>query len=204
MEGWETKVGSHPGNPMILLSLSSLCSCVRFAILGSNTFIDSSGKGQIVLKLFKPCVCVQPCELASTLTVLWIFCYRAISGNHGLEGLRSEKLIESSAFAHICPSEKRICCMSGQVPNTHLWNSEVLAENECGTPLSVYIFVCVYASNFQHFSSHGTYKLITKILRHTPKYILCWRDEKSRYDFDSFTPGSYCYIGCGRFFYLTI
>ena len=34
-------------------------------------------------------------------------------------------------------------------------------------------------SNFQLFSSHGTQKLITKILWHTPKYSFCWSDWNS-------------------------
>ena len=39
-----------------------------------------------------------------------------------------------------------------------------------------YILLCVadtwvYTSDFQPFSSHGTYKLITKILQHTKKYV---------------------------------
>ena len=37
------------------------------------------------------------------------------------------------------------------------------------------------SSDFQPFSSHGTHKLITKILWHTKKYIFCWFDKKYFY-----------------------
>ena len=35
-----------------------------------------------------------------------------------------------------------------------------------------------YSSGLQPFPSHGTHKLITKILRHTRKYIFCWSDKR--------------------------
>ena len=57
-------------------------------------------------------------------------------------------------------------------------------------------FLLVYVSDFQPFSSHGTCKLITKILLHTQKNFFCWSGKRNRYDFDSFTPDGYCYVGC--------
>ena len=38
-----------------------------------------------------------------------------------------------------------------------------------------------YTSDYQSFSSHGTHKLITKILWHTKKYIFCRSDQKNRW-----------------------
>lgn len=40
----------------------------------------------------------------------------------------------------------------------------------------------------------STRELITKILRHTQRYIFCRSDQKSRYDFDSFTPDGCCCV----------
>ena len=58
-----------------------------------------------------------------------------------------------------------------------------------------------WSSNFQPFSSQGTYKLITKVLQHTEKYISCQPDKKNRYNFDSFTPNGYCCVGCCHFLF---
>ena len=54
-------------------------------------------------------------------------------------------------------------------------------------------------SYFQPFSSHGTHKLITKILQHPKKYIFCQDDKKVKGNFDSFTPDGYCCVGCCHF-----
>ena len=43
-------------------------------------------------------------------------------------------------------------------------------------PLIYSLFSCI--CDFQPFSSHGTHKLITKILWHTKKYIFCQSDKK--------------------------
>ena len=57
-----------------------------------------------------------------------------------------------------------------------------------------------YDSNFQPFSSHGTHKLITKILRHTKNTFFADPTEKYRkYNFDSFTPDGYYCVGCCHF-----
>ena len=51
------------------------------------------------------------------------------------------------------------------------------------------------------FLSHGTHKLITKILQHTRKYTFCRSDKKKkRYNSDSFTPCGYCCVGGCHFF----
>ena len=49
------------------------------------------------------------------------------------------------------------------------------------------------------FSSHGTHKLITKILWHPPKYIFFWSDKIYRYNFAVFVPDGYCCVGCCHF-----
>ena len=58
------------------------------------------------------------------------------------------------------------------------------------------------SSDFQPFSSHGTCKLITKIMQRTQKYIFCRPDKKNRYNFDSFTPDGCCYVDCWSFFFI--
>ena len=52
---------------------------------------------------------------------------------------------------------------------------------------------------FQPFLSHGTHKLITKILCHT-KNIFLANLTKNRYNFDIFTPDGYCCFGHCNFF----
>ena len=37
--------------------------------------------------------------------------------------------------------------------------------------------ICIYQRS-QPFSSHGTHKLVSKILRHTKKIYFCWSDQK--------------------------
>ena len=59
--------------------------------------------------------------------------------------------------------------------------------------IPVYTIKTLLGSGFQPFSSHGTHKLVTKISWHTRKY---------KYNCDSFTPDSYCWVGI--FFYLTV
>ena len=54
-------------------------------------------------------------------------------------------------------------------------------------------------SNFQHFSSHGTHKLITKILWHTKKHFFADLTKK-RYNFDSFILDGNCCACCCHFF----
>ena len=56
---------------------------------------------------------------------------------------------------------------------------------------------------FNLFLSHGTHELITKILWHTKKYIFFYLT-KNRYNFDSFPPYSYCFVGCCHFLNMTI
>ena len=51
-----------------------------------------------------------------------------------------------------------------------------------------------YSSNFHPFSSPDTHKIITKILQHT-KNVFFANLTKNRYNFDSFTPDGYCYVG---------
>ena len=57
---------------------------------------------------------------------------------------------------------------------------------------------------FSTFSYEGTHKLITKVLRHTKKYIFCRSDKKMDIILISFIPDGYCCVGCCQFFYLTV
>ena len=54
---------------------------------------------------------------------------------------------------------------------------------------------------FQPFSSHGTHKLVTQILRHTKKYIFCWSDKKMVWFWFIHING-YCCNGCCHIFNL--
>ena len=56
----------------------------------------------------------------------------------------------------------------------------------------------MYCSDFQPLSSHGTHELYTKIWQCTKKYIFADLT-KNGYNFDSFTPDIYCYVGCCHF-----
>ena len=52
----------------------------------------------------------------------------------------------------------------------------------------------LYISTFQPFPPHGTHQVITKILWHSKKYIIFLPVWQKRYDFDSFTPDSFCCV----------
>ena len=58
---------------------------------------------------------------------------------------------------------------------------------------------CVCVCDFQPCLSHGTHKLITKILWHT-KNIFLANLTKNRYNFDSFTLNNYYCVVCYHFF----
>ena len=57
------------------------------------------------------------------------------------------------------------------------------------------------ASDFQPFASHGTHKLITKVLRHTKEYNFCQSDKKIRCNFVLFTLDVYCVGRCYFFLF---
>ena len=69
--------------------------------------------------------------------------------------------------------------------------------------LLIIIPLISYISDFQPFSSHGTRKLIIKILWHSKKYIIFANaTPPNRYNFDSVTPEGHCCVG--SCFYLMI
>lgn len=62
----------------------------------------------------------------------------------------------------------------------------------------------VQPSSCQPLLSHGTHKLVTKILYlyHTKTCIIffCQSTKKNRHKLDPLTPDSYCYVGCCHIF----